>query len=55
MRKQNILEILRNPDISDVEKKIVVEKWKFNQLPAFYRKEHAEEIKEKVRRIKISS
>lgn len=52
MGKKNILEIFRNPEISDVEKKIAVEKWKFNQLPAWYRKDHATDIKEKIRKIK---
>ena len=49
MRKKNILEILRNPDIPDAEKKIAAEKWKFNQLPVWYRKEHIVDIKKKIK------
>lgn len=48
MKKKNILGILQNPDISNIDKKIAVEKWKFNQLPAWYRKEHIYNIKEKI-------
>ncbi len=55
MRKKNILEILRNPDISGIEKKIAAEKWKFNQLPVWYRKGHISNIKEKIRKLKEKS
>ena len=51
-KKKNILEILQNPDTSDIEKKIAVEKWKFNQLPTSYRKDHVTDIKEKIKKIK---
>jgi hypothetical protein len=49
MKKINISKILRNPDISGIEKRIAFEKWKFNKLPIWYRKEHAIEIEEKIK------
>lgn len=52
MKKLSIQEILRNPLISQIKKKIAFEKWKFNQLPDFYRKEHIADIKEKIKKIK---
>lgn len=51
MAKKKILDILRDPDISDKEKRIATEKWKFNQLPDWYRKEHAKEYKEKIKQL----
>jgi len=36
-KKLTIQEILQSPNFSDVEKKIAVRKWKWNQLPETYR------------------
>jgi hypothetical protein len=49
MKKINISKILHDPDISGIEKRIAFEKWKFNQLPIWYRKDHAIEIQEKIK------
>lgn len=51
----SIQEILKSNDYTDLEKKVAIEKWKFGQLPSFYRKDHKQEILEKIKRIQEQS
>lgn len=51
-KPKTIQEILKDPSISQMDKRIAAEKWKHNQLPEFYKKEHLHIVKEKIKAIK---
>lgn len=51
-KRKTIQEILKDPSISQMDKRIAAEKWKHNQLPEFYKKEHLRIVKGKIKAIK---
>lgn len=48
---KDIKTILTMADLSQAKKIVAWEKWKWNQLPATYRKDHIEEIQDKLDKI----
>ena len=51
-KDSTIQEILKNKTISTIDKRIAIEKWKFNQLPEDYRESHIGVIEKKIRAIR---
>ena len=48
---KSIQSILSNPSLPELSKRLAWEKWKFNQLPRWYRKNHVKDIQAKLQGI----
>lgn len=53
-KQLTITEILRSHALTQTQKKLAWERWKWNQLPEWYRSQHREEINKKLKIIELS-